>query len=85
MIPTRGRGRVLGAREVLVALAGLVAPPPAASRRAPGGGGQGDAAHGFSMYGDLKYPAGFTHFDYVNPDAPKGGDVSSRPSAPSTR
>ncbi len=26
-----------------------------------------------SMHGDLKYKAGFTHFDYVNPDAPKGG------------
>jgi microcin C transport system substrate-binding protein len=31
--------------------------------------------HGMSMYGDLKYKAGFTHFDYTNPDAPKGGDV----------
>jgi len=29
--------------------------------------------YGLSMYGDLKYPANFTHFDYVNPDAPKGG------------
>ncbi|UTW04831.1 ABC transporter substrate-binding protein [Amphritea atlantica] len=32
--------------------------------------------HGISMYGDLKYPPGFAHFDYVNPDAPKGGSVS---------
>ena len=31
--------------------------------------------HGIAMHGDLKYPAGFKHFDYVNPDAPKGGDV----------
>lgn len=29
--------------------------------------------HGLSMYGDLKYPPGFKHFDYVNPNAPKGG------------
>jgi microcin C transport system substrate-binding protein len=29
--------------------------------------------HGWSTFGDLKYPAGFEHFDYVNPDAPKGG------------
>jgi microcin C transport system substrate-binding protein len=29
--------------------------------------------HGLSLFGDLKYPAGFKHFDYVNPDAPKGG------------
>jgi microcin C transport system substrate-binding protein len=32
--------------------------------------------HGVSAFGDLKYPAGFTHFDYVNPDAPKGGKLS---------
>lgn len=32
-----------------------------------------NAAHAFSLYGTPKYPAGFTHFDYVNPDAPKGG------------
>jgi len=29
--------------------------------------------HGISAFGDLKYPAGFAHFDYVNPQAPKGG------------
>ena len=32
-------------------------------------------SYGIALYGDLKYPANFTHFDYVNPDAPKGGDV----------
>jgi microcin C transport system substrate-binding protein len=32
-------------------------------------------SHGLSIYGDLKYPPGFTHFDYANPDAPKGGTV----------
>jgi len=32
-------------------------------------------SHGLSIYGDLKYKAGFKHFDYVNPEAPKGGDV----------
>jgi microcin C transport system substrate-binding protein len=32
--------------------------------------------HGLSVFGDLKYPADFTHFDYVNPDAPKGGKMS---------
>ncbi len=31
--------------------------------------------HGLSLFGDLKYPPGFTHFDYVNPQAPKGGAV----------
>ena len=32
-------------------------------------------SHGLSIHGDLKYGPGFKHFDYVNPDAPKGGDV----------
>jgi microcin C transport system substrate-binding protein len=31
--------------------------------------------NGISTIGELKYPPGFKHFDYVNPDAPKGGDV----------
>lgn len=29
--------------------------------------------HALSLFGDIKYPAGFKRFDYVNPDAPKGG------------
>lgn len=29
--------------------------------------------HGLSLFGDLKYPAGFAHYDYVNAKAPKGG------------
>jgi microcin C transport system substrate-binding protein len=29
--------------------------------------------HALSLFGDIKYPADFKHFDYVNPDAPKGG------------
>ena len=29
--------------------------------------------HGIAMHGDLKYPPDFSHFDYVNPEAPKGG------------
>ncbi|WP_370543411.1 extracellular solute-binding protein [Herbaspirillum sp. Sphag1AN] len=33
------------------------------------------AAHAFSQYDTPKYPPGFTHFDYVNPDAPKGGTL----------
>ena len=32
-----------------------------------------DFRHGIAFYHDLKYPADFRHFDYVNPDAPKGG------------
>lgn len=32
-------------------------------------------SHGFALYGDLKYPAGFDHFEFVNPKAPKGGEL----------
>lgn len=33
-------------------------------------------SYGISTFGDLKYPADFAHLDYVNPDAPKGGEIS---------
>lgn len=33
------------------------------------------AAHGYALWGDLKYGANFSHFDYVNPKAPKGGEL----------
>ena len=33
-------------------------------------------AHGFAEFGELKYAPGFAHFDYVNPQAPKGGELS---------
>src|ERR671935_2613976 len=39
---------------------------PALAQRSP-------ERHGMSAFGDLKYPAGFKHFDYVDPNAPKGG------------
>ena len=41
--------------------------PAAASASAP------VERHGISSFGDLKYPADFPHFDFVNPRAPKGG------------
>jgi microcin C transport system substrate-binding protein len=31
--------------------------------------------HGLSLFGEVKYPADFKHFEYVNPRAPKGGTV----------
>jgi len=34
--------------------------------------------HAYASFGQPKYPRGFTHFDYVNPDAPKGGTVYLR-------
>ena len=32
--------------------------------------------HGFNFFGELKYPADYKHLDYVNPNAPKGGEIS---------
>jgi microcin C transport system substrate-binding protein len=37
------------------------------------------AAHAYAQFGDIKYPPGFTHFDYVNPQAPKGGEIRMVP------
>jgi len=48
--------------------------PVAASETATG-------THGLSVYGDLKYPADFHHFDYANVNAPKGGLFSTIPTA----
>ncbi|MCC2688533.1 MAG: transporter, solute-binding protein [Rhizobiaceae bacterium] len=39
----------------------------------------GIALHGLSAFGDLRYKAGFSHFDYVNPDAPKAGTFNFQP------
>ena len=47
----------------------------AAAVFATGPAGAAENSHGLAMHGDLKYPAGFTNFDYVNPNAPKGGTV----------
>ncbi len=33
-------------------------------------------SHGISTFGDLKYEKDFKHLSYVNPDAPKGGEIS---------
>ncbi|EPB7757034.1 ABC transporter substrate-binding protein, partial [Pseudomonas aeruginosa] len=32
-------------------------------------------SHGYAQFGTLKYPANFQHFDWTNPDAPKGGTL----------
>ena len=37
------------------------------------------AAYAYAQFGDIKYPAGFTHFEYVNPAAPKGGEMRMVP------
>ncbi|MDF1855116.1 extracellular solute-binding protein [Pseudooceanicola sp.] len=40
------------------------------------GGAEVIKSHGFNDYNELKYPADFPHFDYVNPEAPKGGEIA---------
>jgi microcin C transport system substrate-binding protein len=58
---------LMGAATLLI-LASVSGPGArAADPKGPG--------HGISMYGDLKYGPGFKHFDYVNPSAPRGGEV----------
>ncbi|MEZ0278107.1 MAG: extracellular solute-binding protein [Methylibium sp.] len=49
----------------LLLLSLLVTPAQSAERK-----------HGLSAFGDLAYPADFTHFNYAKPDAPKGGTLS---------
>jgi microcin C transport system substrate-binding protein len=39
----------------------------------------GTPLHGLSAFGELKYPADFDHFDYVNAGAPKGGTFNFSP------
>jgi microcin C transport system substrate-binding protein len=39
----------------------------------------GARVHAIAMHGAPKYPADFTHFDYVNPRAAKGGDLRLAP------
>ncbi len=52
------------------AAAGVSAALPVRAQNAPA------ERHGISAFGDLKYPPNFPHFDYVNPNAPKGGAFS---------
>ena len=59
---------------------GIGALSAARLKSAPAAETAGDL-HGLSVFGDLKYPVDFHHFDYVNVDAPKGGVFSTIPSA----
>lgn len=73
---------LLNRRHMLALLSGACALPfmPELARAALPAGKR----HGLSIFGALKYPAGFPHFFYVNPDAPKGGTLSQSPSFAST-
>ena len=61
-------------RRTLLKLAGLV---PAAKIVGVqfAAAGDRDFRHALTLFDDVKYPTDFTRFDYVNPDAPKGGRV----------
>ncbi len=61
----RPRSRRAGLAAAACLLAAAAGPAPA--------GGAG--SHGLSVFGDLRYGPGFAHFDYVEPDAPKGGTL----------
>jgi len=68
---------VLTRRETLLLGAGRLAssfPPHAEAKQIEAA--QDSERHGMSAFGDLKYPPDFKHFDYVNPNAPKGGIFS---------
>jgi microcin C transport system substrate-binding protein len=61
---TRRSTLVLGVGGVIAALSGKAKSD------------EGSEHHGMSAFGELKYPADFQHFDYVDPNAPKGGVFS---------
>src|SRR5712691_4100272 len=59
----------------LAALSPLLTRTPFLATAARAQGSEREWRHGLSLFGELKYPASFKHFDYVNPKAPKGGAV----------
>jgi len=61
------------ARFTLLLLAATILSPAAAQHLA---GEDTIVSHGLSSFGELKYSQDLTHFDDVNPDAPKGGELS---------
>ena len=63
------------ARRSRPASADVASQPPAAPP-APDAAAGTIVAHGVSTFGDLALPADFPHLRYVNPDAPKGGEIS---------
>jgi microcin C transport system substrate-binding protein len=60
-------------RNALALGAGAVATLIVRSHLASEASAQESERHGISGFGDLKYPVDFKRFEYVNPDAPKGG------------
>ena len=64
-------GGVLGATVL-----GVSTLLPVRPLKAQGAPEFGPESHGMSIFGDLKYSADFKHFSYVNPAAPKGGEIA---------
>ncbi len=60
------KGSAIALLGFLIGASPLVAVSPALAE---------EELHGLTLFGSLKYPAGFEQFDYVNPDAPKGGTL----------
>jgi microcin C transport system substrate-binding protein len=58
---------------IIPALGTATGLPAVSSANAQTAGGEPAWRHALSLFGDIKYPADFKRFDYVNPDAPKGG------------
>lgn len=66
-------------RRTFLAAAGAAAAPAVLPRPLFAQTPSNTPVHGLSAFGELKYPADFKHFDYVNPDAPKGGQMNFQP------
>jgi microcin C transport system substrate-binding protein len=81
ILSRRTQDRHLSRRLVIGLGAGALAAPWLRLPIAAAAEEAGAESHGMSSFGDLKYPADFQRFDYINPDAPKGGLFSTIPSA----
>ena len=75
MAITRRDLLLTGAAVAALPALGSAAGVPIVRTAAAQSGGELPWRHALSLFGDVKYPADFKRFDYVNPDAPKGGTV----------
>lgn len=60
---------IIGLTGLVVSAFGFAHPPLLAAETTK-------PAHGIAIHGDVKYPPDFKHFDYADPNAPKGGTLS---------